>query len=238
MTSVVSLLSVSAPAAPAMSATVPSDRHDRERDRDEPPAGQEDRLARDQALELAADAMSEPVKVIEPMSAPRTTKIVVSTARAVGQADEVVDGDERRRAAADRVEQRHQLRHRGHLHGARGVQARAAADQEADDDDRERGPRQAALTGEQPDERRDDGDDHAGGAQLVAAAPGGRRVHPVEAQHEAGRPPPARRGRRRCRSTPGTSTGSSARPRGRPTRPRSRPWGPSASCGTSGASGR
>jgi len=33
-----------------------------------------------------------------------------------------------------------------------------------------------------------DGDDHAGRAELVAAPPGGRGVHPVEAQHEAGGP--------------------------------------------------
>ena len=53
---------------------------------------------------------------------------VVSTGAPL-QADEVVDRDEGRRAAADRVEQRHQLRHRGHLHGARRVEAGATADQ-------------------------------------------------------------------------------------------------------------
>ena len=64
------------------------------------------------------------------MTAPRTTKIVVSIEAAdpFVEADEVVDRDERRRAAADRVEQRHQLRHRGHLHGPGGVQPGAAAD--------------------------------------------------------------------------------------------------------------
>ena len=132
--------------------------------------------------------MSEPVKVTEPMSAPRTTKIVRVQRGARVEPDEVVDRDERGRAAADRVEQRHQLRHRGHLHGPGRVQARPAADEEADDDDDDRGRAQAAFTGQEIDERRADGDDHAGRAQLVAAPAGGRRVHPMEAQHEAGGP--------------------------------------------------
>ena len=53
-TSVVSLLSVIAPAAPAMSATVPSTATTARATVMNRAAGQEDRLARDQALELAA----------------------------------------------------------------------------------------------------------------------------------------------------------------------------------------
>ena len=71
--------------------------------------------------------MSEPVNVIEPMMMSRTMKMFVSMRIGVadaGEAEVVLDRDERRRAAADRVEQRHQLRHRGHLHGPGGVQAR------------------------------------------------------------------------------------------------------------------
>jgi hypothetical protein len=60
---------------------------------------------------------------------------------APGNPHEVVDGDERGCAAAHRVEERHQLGHRGHLHGPRGVEAEAAADREADHDD---GPAKAA----------------------------------------------------------------------------------------------
>ena len=47
----------------------------------------------------------------------------------VGQPHVVVDGHERRRAAADRVEDADQLRHRGHLDGPRGVQADGRPDQ-------------------------------------------------------------------------------------------------------------
>ena len=81
--------------------------------------------------------MIDPVNVIEPMMMSRTMKMCVVDADGVA-ADEpqvVVDRDERRRAAADRVEQRHQLRHRGHLHGPGRVQPEPAAEHDADDDD-------------------------------------------------------------------------------------------------------
>jgi hypothetical protein len=121
------------------------------------------------------------------MSAPRTTKIVVSTG-APELRRKVVDRDEGRSAAADCVEERDQLRHRGHLHGPGRVQACAATDGEPDHDDAERDPAQATLTGQQVDKSGPDRNDHAGGAELIAAAAGGGRVHPVQAQHEAGRP--------------------------------------------------
>ena len=76
-------------------------------------------------LELP-EAMSEPVNVIEPMMMSSTMKMCVSirTAARGEQAQVVLDRDERRRAAADRVEQRHELRHRGHRDGAGRVTAR------------------------------------------------------------------------------------------------------------------
>ena len=47
---------------------------------------------------------------------------------------ELGERDQRRRAAADAVEQRDHLRHRGHLHAARRDRAEGAADDHADDD--------------------------------------------------------------------------------------------------------
>ena len=69
-----------------------------------------------------AAATIDPENVMEPMTAPRTTKIAVEIAlgsvdSATHDAEVVTDRDQRGRAAADRVEQRHQLGHRGHLHG-------------------------------------------------------------------------------------------------------------------------
>ena len=63
----------------------------------------------------------------------------------VGQPQVVVDRDERRRPAADRVEQRHELGHRGHLHGPRGVEPESATDGDADDDDQPRRHGEAAA---------------------------------------------------------------------------------------------
>src|SRR5438105_7955394 len=70
--------------------------------------------------------------------------------------------DERRRAAADAVEQRHHLRHRGHLHPARRDGSEAAADQHAE---RERPP--ARPAGLDPGD--DDREEHPDGAELIAA---------------------------------------------------------------------
>ena len=91
------------------------------------------------------DAISEPVKVMLPMTMSRTVATLTWGSGAAASPQVVVDRDEGRRAAADRVEQRHQLRHRGHLHGPRGVQAGAATDGDADDDDRPADPVDAAA---------------------------------------------------------------------------------------------
>ena len=81
--------------------------------------------------------MSEPEKVTQPIAAPRTTKIAVETdsSGVPDDAHVVVDCDQRGGAAADGIEERHQLRHRGHGDGACHVQADTAADDEADQDD-------------------------------------------------------------------------------------------------------
>ncbi len=84
--------------------------------------------------------MSEPVKVIEPMSTPRITKIVVEI-DLVGPTHDVQvveDGHDSRRATADRVEERDQLGHSGHGHAEGQEQAHTGADGEADDDDDQR----------------------------------------------------------------------------------------------------
>ena len=135
------------PAAPRISATVPSTATSAMRDRDELAARDVDRLARDQALELAAgdERAGERDRADERAEDDEDRRV---ERRPGAEPDEVVDGDEGRRAAADRIEQRHQLRHRGHLHGPRRVQAGAAADQEADDDDGQRRRAQAAFTGD------------------------------------------------------------------------------------------
>ena len=78
-TSVVSLLSVIAPAAPAISATVPRTATTARATVMNRPPGRKIGLPGIRPWSLPP-AMSEPVKVIEPMSAPSTTKIVVSTA--------------------------------------------------------------------------------------------------------------------------------------------------------------
>jgi hypothetical protein len=102
----------------------------------------------------------------------------------------VLDRDERRRAATDGIEQRHQLGHRGHLHATGGVQAEAPADGDADEDDRPAddadavrlGPEQ--LAGEDEGGRRGDGQGHPVGRQEVAVARGRRRIHAGQAEDE------------------------------------------------------
>ncbi len=54
---------------------------------------------------------------------------------------EVRERDQRRRAAADAVEQRHHLRHRGHLHGA----GRVGPDRRRDQPSRSRSPRCSSV---------------------------------------------------------------------------------------------
>ena len=107
-----------------------------------------------------------------------------------GEPEVVVDRDQRGRAAADRIEQRDQLRHRRHLHSPRRVEAESAADCDAQDDDDpgDPGDRDAArLPHEDEDRRRGDRDRHPAGREQVAVAGGGRRVHPAEADNEADR---------------------------------------------------
>src|ERR1700733_13412479 len=100
--------------------------------------------------------------------------------------DVPVHGDERGRPAADRVEHRHQLRHRGHLDGPGRVQARHPPEQRPDDDHRPADPGDRAVV-DQQHERDDHGDGHARHRDLVAAARGRGRVHQVQADDEARR---------------------------------------------------
>ena len=77
-----------------------------------------------------ANATTEPANEIEPMSAERTIETVSSQTGP----DRVVplgERDERRRAAADAVEDRDHLRHRGHAHVARADDADDRPDQRA-----------------------------------------------------------------------------------------------------------
>ena len=92
-----------------------------------------------------AKAMFEPQKEIEPMIAPKTSGMPVAEVGAevaVGL-EELRQRDERDRAAADAVEQRHHLRHRRHLHVARGRDADGRADRDADRDEHEVARRRA-----------------------------------------------------------------------------------------------
>ena len=63
--------------------------------------------------------MFEPQKEIEPMIAANRIGISVVEREVAARVAELDDADQRHRAAADAVEQRHHLRHRGHLHAAR-----------------------------------------------------------------------------------------------------------------------
>ena len=112
-----------------------------------------------------ANAIIEPANEIEPINAESTIARLMSTFGAPGSGQDAVqlgERDECRRAAADAVEERHHLRHRGHLHAARRERAEAAADHHAERDLPV--ARQPALR-----ERDRDRDEHAGGADLVAA---------------------------------------------------------------------
>src|SRR5581483_9417600 len=82
-----------------------------------------------------------------------------------------------RRAAADAVEQRHHLRHRGHLHGARRVRADRRGDGHHDQD--RRVVVEAAL-----EECRDDGDHHADGSEPVTPPGRGRRREEPQREDE------------------------------------------------------
>ena len=80
-------------------------------------------------------AMFEPQNETEPMIA--ANRIGISVLRARGRRPRVPEldpRDQRHRAAADAVEQRHHLRHRGHLHAARRGDADRRADRHAEHD--------------------------------------------------------------------------------------------------------
>ena len=75
-----------------------------------------------------ANAISEPENEIEPISAERTIDDELVVATPPARDVELGQRDERRRAAADPVEQGHHLRHRGHLHRAGADERRRRAD--------------------------------------------------------------------------------------------------------------
>ena len=69
-----------------------------------------------------ANAISEPEKLTAPITHASSVGSSVSSGISPGVGDQLVvlrQRDQRHRAAADAVEQRHHLRHRGHLHRAR-----------------------------------------------------------------------------------------------------------------------
>ncbi len=90
---------------------------------------------------------------------------------------ELRPGDQEHRAAADAVEQRHHLRHRGHLHLARRGHADGGAERDADHDQRP-----VALVRVQ--QRGDHRDRHAHGGDAVAAHRGRRAREPAQTLDE------------------------------------------------------
>ena len=98
------------------------------------------------------------LRVMSPCSLPNATALpenetapMISASRVASDAPnsmhagvalprELEDRDERRRAAAGAVEERHHLRHRGHLHHPRAGEAGDAADGDAGEDQRRRQP--------------------------------------------------------------------------------------------------
>ena len=100
-----------------------------------------------------------------------------------GELDRGVDvarvADEARGEADQAVHQRDELGHLRHLHGARGVEADAAADDHGPDD-----PGQARHRDARTEDRRQHGDRHADDAVQVAAARGLGIGQPAEAQDE------------------------------------------------------
>ncbi len=123
----------------------------------------------------------------EKLTAPTTIVNAVAhkvEGRYVGAADEpgdLVQLQQRhqcRRAAADAVEQRHQLRHLGHLHPLRADDADHGPDSDRDQDQR----KVVEVVGE---EHRDGGKHRTSGAEQVAVACGLRRRQPLERKDEA-----------------------------------------------------
>ena len=90
---------------------------------------------------------------------------------------ELRPGDQEHRAAADAVEQRDHLRHRGHLHLARRRHADGGAQRDAEGD-------QAPVALERVEQRGDHRDRHADGRDAVAAHGGGRAREPAQTLDE------------------------------------------------------
>ena len=133
------------------------------------------RLAQASSCSLA-NATLEPQNEIEPMIAASTIGISASSGMSSPLA--VLDErDQRHRAAADAVEQRHHLRHRGHLHAARGGHADRRADRHADHD-------QDPVADPRVDQRRDQRDHHADRGDQVAAHRRARPAHHPQADDE------------------------------------------------------
>ena len=151
-----------------------SDHAQRHEDRQRPGEGQDDRLAADHAHELARreERAGEGHRADHDVEHDED-RGRDGNAAAAGQADEVLDRDERRRTAADRVEERDQLRHVRHRDRAGGQQAEPAADAEADDDDRPGDRAEALVAEDEADEGRPDRERHAARGQEVAVPGGG-----------------------------------------------------------------
>ena len=155
-----------------------------------------DRLAGDQALELARgdERAGERDRADDDVEDDEDVARRAGRRRRRRQAEVVVDRDQGRRAAADRVEQRHQLRHRGHLHGPGGVQARAR--------------RRAAMPTTMISQRRT-------ALNAVADRAGGRGSGSPSRRSR----PSCRRPTRGCRCGPWPASSSATRPRTKQTAP-------------------
>jgi hypothetical protein len=97
-----------------------------------------------------------------------------------GETEILVTCHQRRRTAAEPVQQRHHLRHGRHLHRARHERAHRGADDHTHQDPGEADDLPVQQRGAH-------GHQHAGGAQHVAAPRRRRRTQPLQAQDEEDR---------------------------------------------------
>src|SRR5262249_40111176 len=102
------------------------------------------------------------------------------------QREEVPDCHQGGRAASDRVENAHELRHRGHLDGPGRVKAEAAADQDSCGDHYPASGVNHAVVDDKRARRHDRGR-HACYRDLIAPPSGSGVVHQMQAEHEARR---------------------------------------------------
>ena len=139
--------------------------------------------ARQELLELP-EGDEAPEKEIEPISAEKSIAPIHSedVARVRREPVELGRRDQRRRAAADAVEERHHLRHRGHPHEAR----RGDADHRPDGDPGRRSASRCRCR--RVEEREEDRDRHPDRGDDVARARGRRRGEPLDPddQEDAG----------------------------------------------------